>query len=120
MRAIWFTAGLLFMALGMLGVPLPLLPTVPFLLLATFCFARSSPRLHNWLITHPTYGRSIRDWNEHGAISLKAKRLATLTIVASLAISIALSIPVRALILQAVVLCFVMLFLWSRPSRPSR
>ncbi len=117
MRAIWFTAGLLFTGLGMLGVPLPLLPTVPFLLLATFCFARSSPRLHNWLITHPTYGRSIRDWNEHGAISLRAKRFATITVAASFLISIALSVPLRALALQAIALCLVLLFLWTRPTR---
>ncbi|WP_172327756.1 YbaN family protein [Mangrovicoccus sp. HB161399] len=116
MRAIWFTAGMICTGLGMLGVPLPLLPTVPFLLVATFCFARSSPRLHNWLITHPTYGRSIRDWNERGAISLKAKRLATITVAASLGISILLSIPLRALAIQAVTLCLVMIFIWTRPS----
>ncbi|WP_138466262.1 YbaN family protein [Poseidonocella sp. HB161398] len=117
MRAIWFTFGIISLGLGMLGIPLPLLPTVPFLLLATFCFARSSPRLHNWLITHPTYGRSIRDWNEKGAISLRAKRLATVTVAASFGISLALSVPLRALAIQAVTLGLVLIFIWTRPSQ---
>lgn len=117
MRVLWFSFGLLSLALGMIGAVLPLLPTVPFLLLATFCFARSSPRLHNWLITHPTYGAHIVAWHERGAIRLRAKRLATGMIVLSFTLAVAFGAPARALILQAVVLSCVMLFIWSRPSQ---
>ena len=116
MRAIWFTAGLIALGLGLLGVPLPFLPTVPFLLLATFCFARSSPRLHDWLITHPTWGRHIRDWQARGAISGRAKRLATVTIALSLVVSLIVGVPLRALILQAITLGGVLTFIWTRPS----
>ncbi|MBE3638278.1 YbaN family protein [Mangrovicoccus algicola] len=116
MRAIWFCLGLIALLLGLAGIPLPLLPTVPFLLLATFCFARSSPRLHQWLVTHPVYGPSIRDWQENGAISRRAKRLATMTIIGSLVISIGLNVPATALGLQAGTLCLVLIFIWTRPS----
>lgn len=117
MRIIWFAFGCLSLALGMIGVILPLLPTVPFLLLATFCFARSSPRLHNWLITHPTYGAHIVAWQERGAIENRAKRLATGTIVLAFVLAVLLGAPLKALILQVVVLSLVLVFIWTRPTR---
>ena len=76
MRGLWLTAGMLFLGLGLLGVLLPILPTTPFLLLAAWCFARSSPRLHGWLLGHRLFGPPIRNWEENGAISRPAKRLA--------------------------------------------
>lgn len=116
MRVIWFSFGLLSLALGMIGAVLPLLPTVPFLLLATFCFARSSPRLHNWLITHPTYGAHIVAWQENGAINIRAKRLATIMVVLAFGLAVAFGAPMKALIIQVIILSMVMLFIWSRPS----
>lgn len=65
--------GLLAVALGMLGVFLPLLPTTPFLLLAAALFFRSSPRLYNWLLGHRTLGPYIRNFREHKAIPLHTK-----------------------------------------------
>lgn len=65
--------GLLSVALGLLGVFLPLLPTTPFLLLAAALFFRSSPRLYNWLLGHPTLGPYIRNFREHHAIPLHTK-----------------------------------------------
>ena len=59
MRVIWLIAGSISLGLGLLGVFLPLLPTVPFVLLAAFCFARSSERLHDWMLEHPKFGPAI-------------------------------------------------------------
>ncbi len=119
MRLIWLLLGLLSVGLGVIGVVLPLLPTVPFMLLATFCFARSSERLHAWLITHPTFGPGIRDWQEHGAISLKAKRMATVMVGGVFLLSVVMGLAPRILMIQGTTLLLVMLFLWSRPSGPS-
>ena len=76
MRSVYFVLGLLFVALGFIGAFLPVLPTTPFLILATACFARSSPRLENWLLSHPQFGPSLRAWRERGAIPRRAKLLA--------------------------------------------
>ncbi len=116
MQFVWLVLGLISMGLAVIGVILPLLPTVPFLLLAAFFFARSSDRLHNWLLSHPTFGPFISDWNQSGAINLKAKRLATLSVIAVLGLSILLEAPLLVIIIQCVTLCLVMLFIWTRPS----
>lgn len=117
MRPVWFIGGLAALALGAAGTVLPLLPTVPFLLLAAFCFARSSQRFHDWLLAHPVLGPPIADWRERGAISRKAKGLATLSIALTFAISLALALPAHVLGIQAVVLAGVLVFIWSRPAR---
>ena len=62
MRFIYAGLGFICVALALVGVVLPLLPTVPFLLLATFFFANSSERLHGWIIGHPRFGPMIVDW----------------------------------------------------------
>ncbi|RLQ89409.1 DUF454 domain-containing protein [Notoacmeibacter ruber] len=115
MRWFWMAAGFTALILGLLGVALPLLPTVPFLLLAAFCFARSSPRLHNWLVNHPRFGPPIMDWHREGAISLRAKRLATLSIVAVFGLSVAMGLGVTLLAIQAITLACVLVFIWTRP-----
>lgn len=116
MRIVWAGLGVLSVALGLIGVVLPLLPTVPFMLLAAFCFARSSERLHGWLLAHPTFGPPIVEWQERGAINLRGKRFATVSIALVFGISLALGLRWQILGIQAVTLCCVLIFIWSRPS----
>ena len=116
-RGLWALAGGFALACGMVGIALPLLPTVPFLLLAAFCFARSSQQLHDWLITHPKLGAPIRDWERSGAISPAAKRLATLSIAAAFGISLALGLRPLILTVQGLTLVGVLVFIWTRPDR---
>ncbi len=116
MRTLWLIGGLLSFTLGLIGAFLPLLPTVPLMLLATFCFSKSSERLHNWLITHPRFGPSIRDWNDHGAISPMAKKLATISIAAVFLLSVFLGVKTFVIVVQAVVLSAVLIFIWTRPN----
>ena len=117
-RMLWRVAGAIALALGILGVPLPLLPTTPFLLLAAFCFSRGSERLHDWLVTHPRLGPPIHQWREHGAISRRAKTLAGLAMLAAFLGAWAAGAPRGALMIQIGVLCLVALFIFTRPAPP--
>lgn len=115
MRWIWAVCGGISLGVGVIGAFLPLIPTVPLLLLAAFCFARSSERLHAWLIGHRTFGPPIEDWNRRGAIGRRAKWLASLSILAAFALSLLLGVGLKILAIQAVALGAVALFIWSRP-----
>jgi len=74
----------MFVGLALLGAVLPILPTTPFLLVAAACFAKSSPTLQAKLLANKTFGPIIRDWQESRSISLKAKRVALLTMLLSM------------------------------------
>ena len=71
--------GFLFLGLGLLGIPLPLLPTTPFLLLSAWFFARSSERWHRWLLEHEFIGPTLRNWEENRCINLRVKVVAITT-----------------------------------------
>ncbi|ACP24795.1 putative transmembrane protein [Sinorhizobium fredii NGR234] len=73
MRLVLLGLGWVMVGIGVAGIFLPLLPTTPFLLVAAWLFARSSPRLERWLFDHPMFGQPLRDWREDGAISRGAK-----------------------------------------------
>lgn len=116
MRLLWLSAGLGSLGLGVIGIFVPLLPTVPFLLLAGFCFARSSDRLHRWLLTHPVLGPPVRDWERSGAISIKGKRMATISMAVVFGLSLAFGLRPSILVIQAAVLTATGIFIWTRPS----
>ncbi|MEM9501032.1 MAG: YbaN family protein [Pseudomonadota bacterium] len=82
MRRLYLAAGLVFTGLGAIGAVLPIVPTVPFLLVAVFCFARSNPAWERMILEHPTWGPQVRDWQERRAISRRSKVLAIASIVA--------------------------------------
>lgn len=75
LRGVFLILGLIFTGLGFLGIFLPVLPTVPFLIVAAACFARSSERLETWLLAHPQFGPLLSDWRERGAIPWRAKQM---------------------------------------------
>lgn len=77
-RTLYAGCGLASLGLGLIGILLPIMPTVPFLLLAAFCFARSRPDWAERLYTHPHYGPSLCAWRDRQAISRKAKISAVL------------------------------------------
>ena len=79
--------GWLSVALGVIGIFLPVLPTTPFLLLAAACFARSSTRFHDWLVGHPRLGPWIKDYLGGQGIPLKGKVYALVLMWASIALS---------------------------------
>ncbi|SFG34213.1 hypothetical protein SAMN05518801_1184 [Novosphingobium sp. CF614] len=77
-RAAWLAVGLLLVAVGFVGIFVPLLPTTDFMLLALPCFARSSTRLEAWLLDHPRFGPGLRAWRATGAVPRHAKVAACL------------------------------------------
>jgi uncharacterized membrane protein YbaN (DUF454 family) len=81
-------AGLVCVGLAYLGALLPGLPTTPWLLLASYCFARSSPRLQRWLLRSPMFGRLLRDWHEHRGIRAPVKVTALVMVTGALTISL--------------------------------
>lgn len=115
---LWLLLGLASTAAGLAGIVLPLVPTTPFLLLAAYCFARSSPVLHNWLVTHPTLGKPIDDWQRHRAISRRTKVASITVMAAAYAGSVIAGFPPWILLLQALVLVAVGGFILSRSDRP--
>ena len=80
--------GTLFMLLGIIGIFLPILPTTPFLLLATACYARSSRRFYNWLMNHPAFGPLIVEWRTYRSIPRRIKLVAIVMMVLTFSSSI--------------------------------
>lgn len=79
-RWLFLTAGILLVGLAAVGVVLPLLPTTPLLLLAAWCFARSSDKCHRWLMEHRLFGPVIKNWHENKCMPKKAKAIAIASI----------------------------------------
>jgi uncharacterized membrane protein YbaN (DUF454 family) len=113
-RATYLLCGLLAIALGVIGIFLPVLPTVPFLLVAAFCFARSRPEWAERLYNHPRYGPPLRQWRDRKSIGRKAKYSALAAMAAGAAISwLTIGWPV-ALGVSAV-LVVTGSWIWTRP-----
>ncbi|NMB37466.1 MAG: DUF454 domain-containing protein [Bacteroidales bacterium] len=72
-RYLLIVAGSISLALGIIGIFLPVLPTTPFLLLSAACWLKSSQRLYDWLLSHPRLGKYISDFMVHKAIPLRIK-----------------------------------------------
>ncbi|MCP8688650.1 YbaN family protein [Marinobacterium sedimentorum] len=119
-RGFYLVAGMLALLLGVIGVVLPLLPTTPFVILAAFCFSRSSERLHQWLLNQRLFGPLIRDWEAHGVIPLRIKCLSTTMML------VLISYPMlfrdfdwRLKALAGLSILCALLYIWSRPSVPA-
>lgn len=111
----WRTLALCSVGLGLVGVVVPGLPTVPFLLLAAWAAGRGWPALERWLLDHPRYGASVRLWRERGAVPRRAKWLSSGMMAASAAIMWAVGVPVWALLLAAGTMLAVAAWMWRRP-----
>lgn len=75
-RVLLGAAGLISLALGVVGIFLPGLPTTVFVLIAVACFAKASPRLHQWLLEHRLFGPLVRDWEQHRSLTRRTKAVA--------------------------------------------
>ena len=113
-RHLYLIAGFVSIGLGAIGAFLPLLPTVPFMILAAYCFARSSPRMEAKLLDHKHFGPHIRRWRERGAISRRGKKAALAAFAFSIALALIFSpwpwflIPIVAALISGS-------WIWTRP-----
>lgn len=117
-RIVWFTIGGIALALGVVGLLLPLLPTTPFVLVAAYSFARSSERCHRWLVHHRIFGPLIRNWQEYGAISRSAKITSAIFISAVFLLSLIMGVAKIVIVIQFFILAAILIFIWSRPLPP--
>ena len=112
---LWRVLAVLFLALGIIGVALPVLPTVPFLIPAAWAGGRGWPELERWLLGHPTYGIHIQRWREGGFVPRPAK-LAAISMMANSAAALQFPpLPVGARIGVPLVMAAVAVWLWTRP-----
>ena len=114
-RWAWWLLAYAALGLGIVGIVVPGLPTVPFVLLSAYAAARGSRRLHAWLRRHRQFGPMIRDWQAQGAVSRRAKWLATV-MMAACAVVMFLTAP-RAWMAATgtTIMAVVAVWLWCRP-----
>jgi len=103
------------LALGFLGIFLPVLPTTPFILLAAWAAARSSPRLLAWLEQHRLFGKMLRDWRQGGVVSRRAKWGATGVMSASAVLLLFTVSKLWAAGFAIACMASVLVWLWRRP-----
>ena len=108
-----------FLSLAIIGVVLPGLPTVPFLLLTTWFAAKGSKRLHHWLYAHPQLGKLLIDWEQQGAISRSSKVIAVILLTTSWGVMYMRISNLWLMAGLAVLFIAVIVFLLSRPE-PNR
>lgn len=114
LRAALIVLGALALAIGIIGLFVPGLPTTVFVLIAAACAARGSPRFHDWLLGHRVFGPIIRDWQEGGRVSRPAKRAATVSM-ALCAVILSMVASPRWAVVGITVMAVVLAWLWRRP-----
>lgn len=118
-RWLYLVGGLIALSLGIIGAFLPIMPTVVFLLLALFCFSRSSPKLEAWILNHSVLGPLVHDWRAHGVITKRSKIIAVSMIsVSYFILTMLTNAPFYVKIGVGVILACVIIFILSRPSKP--
>lgn len=122
-RWAWWLLAYASLGLGIVGIFVPGLPTTVFVLVAAYAAARGSDRLHGYLLRHRQFGPMIRDWQAHGAVSRRAKKLATLAMLACSAILLLVMQSVAShrwwmAALPITCMAIVAGWLWRRPEPP--
>ena len=116
-RHLWTAAGLIALAIGIIGAFLPILPTTPLVLLAAFCFGKGSPRLRAWITSHPRFGAAIEDWEATGAIPPKVKIFSCTVMAVTFITSALLGLSPVALAAQGVLMGIGAIYVITRPNR---
>ena len=118
LRWAWWLLAWASLALGVVGIVVPGLPTVPFVLLSAYAAARGSKRLHAWLLAHRRFGPMIRDWQARGAVSRRVKWLATAMMALAATVMFATAPRWWMAATGTAIMAVVALWLWRRPEPP--
>ena len=111
----WRLLACISLLLGLIGVVLPGLPTVPFLLVSAWSAGKGWLRLELWLLAHPSFGPPLKRWREQGAVPRKAKYLATVMMSLSVVMLLLSAAPFWLKLALPPFLCGVAIWLWRRP-----
>lgn len=114
-RLFWRMVAACSLLLGLIGVVLPGLPTVPFVLLSAFAAGKGWPQFERWLLQHPQFGPPVLQWRQHGAVPRRAKWLASLMMLVSAMFIWFSSAAIWLQLTVSAVLLTVMVWLWRRP-----
>lgn len=112
---LWRLLAIAALILGLIGIVLPGLPTVPFVILAAWAGGRGWPALEAWLLAHPRWGPPIRNWREHGAMPRRAKWLSSLMMAVSAALLLASPAPLAVRVGVPLLMLAVAIWIWRRP-----
>ena len=107
--------GWLFVALAALGVFLPVLPTTPFLLLAVWCFARSSPRFHDWLLYRSWFSHYLQYWYQYRAMPAGSKWKAVCLLIVTFSFSLYFISTLWVRLMLVVILIALLIFFYRMP-----
>lgn len=111
----WRSLVVLFVILGFIGAILPGMPTTVFLILAAWAASKGWPQMDNWLLNHPKYGPTLRDWRAHGTVPRKAKWLASIMMLISGIIMLFTTAPLAVKAFTNITMLIVAIWLWRRP-----
>jgi uncharacterized membrane protein YbaN (DUF454 family) len=111
----WRISTVVALAFGIIGIALPVVPTVPFLILAAWTSSKGWPAIEVWLLNHPVHGPPIRRWREHGVVPRRVKWVATLMMATSAVGIQFFALPEWVRITTPLIMGAVAVWLWLRP-----
>lgn len=115
-QLLWKILGLCSLGLAYVGVVTPGLPYSPFVVFAAYCFAKSSPRMHAWIMNHKIFGKFLNNWNEKRVFPLKLKFFMLASMSVSLILMYTGGVSAKGIIYTAVFMALVAVWAWRYPS----